>query len=134
MWAKFLLGKKPGLVTVFAHYDGNLQPAGQEQGFVAKVARGSAGIDEQNAAGLAAVTSREDVEGDPAGFQQLAEKNHERSFPRAADREIADAYHRPFESPGGQEFAVVERVFGSNRQAVDGGERIQEVLVVRCRV
>ena len=125
LWAKFLFGKNAGLVAVFSQDDWNVETAGNQQRLVAEVTRRSARIDQQNAARLAAVASREDVEADASGFQQLAEENYERSFAGASDGKIPDADHLAFEAPGGEHLTVVEGISDAGGQTVDLGKEIQ---------
>ena len=85
---------------------------------------------------MAAVAAREDVEGDASGFQQLAEKNYERSFAGAPDGKIPDADHRAFQALGWKHLTVVKGISDAGCQTVDLGKRIQGngLLGVRSQV
>src|SRR5207248_859017 len=80
-------------------------------------ARQSAGIYHRHSAGLAAIAARKHVEADAAGLEQFAEQDDEGRFPGTADRQVADADHRPFQPPGRESASVVQRIAQAYRAA-----------------
>src|SRR5207248_5981012 len=88
---EILFGVKPCLVSVFAHDDGNVQLACNQQRLIAKVARRASWIDNPDAFTLPPVPTGEHVEGNAALPQKLAQQDDERSLAGTSDGNVADA-------------------------------------------
>ena len=115
--SELLFRKDAGGVAVFSDDDRDLQAPSQKQWFIAEIARGTGGIDQGHASGLAPIAAREDVELDLSLFQQLAQKQHKRRFARSADGQVSHAHYRAAEPLGANDAAVIKRVSRANAKS-----------------
>ena len=69
---ELLLGEFAGFITAFSYDYGDLQTARDEERFVAEVGGFAFGVDYSDAAGFAAISAAEDVEGNAARFEEFA--------------------------------------------------------------
>src|SRR5580700_4299218 len=132
LWPEPALGKAPSFVSIFTHHHWNLQPASDQQWLVPELLRQPARIHQHHSPALATVTSREDVEFNASGLQQLPEQHHKWSLARPAGREISHADHGSVEAPGPQPPAVVERIARPHGNSVDAGKWIQSLRAARA--
>jgi hypothetical protein len=107
---KLLFREYSSLVAILPEYNRDLEAARDQQGFVAEFGSGAARLDLQNSARFAAVPARENVKWQVPCLEHLAQKNHKRSFARAAHREISDADDRPSQSSCGQKMPLIELI------------------------
>ena len=114
---EFLFRKDSGSVAVFADDDWDLQTPRHQDRLIAEIGRGSGGIDQGHASGLASVAAGEDVELDVSLFQQLSQKEHERRFARSADGQVSHAHHRPSEPLGTDDAVVIKGVPRANAES-----------------
>ena len=83
---KLVLGDQPSFVTAFPDYDRNVQPARNQQRFVAEIGSAAIRIHYTNATRLAAISTRQNIETNATRLQQFAERNYEWRFARASHR------------------------------------------------
>ncbi len=112
--SKFLLGEDAGSVAGFSDNDRNVQTPGHQQRFIAEIMRRTGGVHHGHAAGRASITTREDIEFQPARFQQFAQEQDKRRLAGSTDGEVSDAHHRAAEPLGTREATVIERIARAN--------------------
>src|SRR5438309_9757428 len=126
-------GEQAGLVSVSAYDHRRLQLARNQKRFIAKLRLRAVRIDNCDSGRSATVTARENIEGDSALGQQLAQRDHEWRLTAAADRNIPDAHHRTCQLLHLKSPAIVQGISYGYASTEDGRKWVHRGCSCCCK-